>query len=120
MHGSDFHVKHDTWPLVSITDELIIVHRDALAVAPVIYIGAHKDSVVEVRSAADRAAVETASAWATLTIPAGGKTKIDLPGTGNVLHLVTKIIATKGAIFVSIASPVFFDAYFKQYSVPIG
>lgn len=116
MHLSDFHIKNNNWPLVASTDELIIVHRNQLAVAPVVYIGAHKAAVVPVRSALDREAVEVAAPWTTLNIPAGGMVKIDLPGTGNPLHLVTKIQPTSGAIFVSIASPGEFDAYFKQFA----
>ena len=120
--SSDFHVKTDDYPLVSPNDELMIVHRDAMAISCTVFIGAHSDAVIEVRSDSNRELVETAAGPAVggsaLTIPAGGKTRIDLPGTGNPLHLVTKIQPTKGRIFVSIASFGEFDTYFKQIDVP--
>jgi hypothetical protein len=116
MHLSDFHVKFDNWPLVAQTDELIIVHRNQLAVAPVMYIGAHKAAVVPIRAAGDRSAVEVAAPWATLTIPTGGLVRTNLTDGSNPLHLVTKIQPTSGTIFVCIASPGEFDAYFKQFA----
>lgn len=120
MRLFDFHVKFDNWPLVATTDELIIVHRNQLAIQPVLYIAAHKAAVVPVRSAADREAVEVASPWTTLTLAAGTMQRIDLPGTGNPLHLVTKIQPTSGAIYVCITSPGEFDAYFKQFATNPG
>jgi len=120
--SSDFHVKTDDYPLVSKTDELMIMHRDAMAISATVFIGAHQDAEIEIRSDADRELVETASGPAvgvgTIKIPAGGKTRIDLPGTGNPLHLVTKIRPLSGSIFVSIASFGEFDTYFKQIDVP--
>jgi len=118
----DFHVRTDSYPLVSANDELMIVHRDAMGISATVFIGAHSDAVIEVRSDTNRETVEVAAGPAVggsaLTIPAGGKTRIDLPGTGNPLHLVTKIQPTKGRIFVTIVSFGEFDAYFKQVDVP--
>jgi hypothetical protein len=116
MHLSDFHVKFDNWPLVSANDELIIVHRNQLAVQPVIFVGAHKAAVVPIKASTDRAAVEVAAAWTTLTIPTGGLVRANITDGSNPLHLVTKIQPTSGVIFVCIASPGEFDAYFKQFA----
>jgi len=119
MHLSDFHVKTDAWPLVSPTDELVIVFRDAInaGFSPVAYVGAHDEVVVSVRTAGNREALETATPTTT-TIPAGGKTKIDLAGAGNPLNICSKITVTGGGIFVGIAAFGEFDAYFKQITVP--
>lgn len=123
MAQHHFSVRTDSWPMVSPNDELLIVHRNQVATNPVLYIGAHQQATVEVRSAANRELVETATAPAVggsaLTIPAGGLVKFDLgPGGGiTALDVVSKITTT-GQIFVFIASPGEFDAYFKQYSVP--
>jgi hypothetical protein len=117
MHLSDFHVKNDDWPLVASTDELIIVHKNALSVEPIIFIGAPQEAVIQIRSATDRSLVEAAAPWATINLVAGGKTSVRLPGTGNPLHVVSKITLTRGAIFVSLGSFGEFDAYFKQITV---
>jgi len=122
MSQHSFSVKTQAWPLVSSTDELIIVHRNQLAIDAVLYIGAHKESVVEIRSATDREAAETATVPAVggsaLTIPAGGMVKFDLPGAGaGALDLVSKI-TTDGQIYVHISSVGEFAAYFKQVDVP--
>lgn len=116
MHLSDFHVKFDNWPLVSQTDELIIVHKYPLSVKPVLYIGCHKSAVVPIKAALTLSAVETAAAWTTLTIPTGGFVRTDLTDGSNPMHQVTKIQPTSGTIFVCIASPGYFDAYFKQFA----
>lgn len=118
-----FSIKTDDWPLVSSTDELMIVHRNQLAIPAVLYIGAHRTATVTIRTAADREAVETAVipavGGAALTIPAGGIVKFDLgPGGGvTALDLVSKITTT-GQVFVHISSAGEFDAYFKQINVP--
>ena len=52
-----------------------------------------------------------------IQIPAGGKIKVDLPGTSNTLDLVTKVSTTKGNIFVSITSFGEYDTFFKQVDV---
>lgn len=122
MSQHSFGVKTQSWPLVSSTDELIIVHRNQLAVDAVLYIGAHKDCTVEIRSATDRSAVETAVLPAVggsaLPIPAGGMIKFDLPGSGvGPLDFVSKI-TTDGQIYVHISSVGEFAAYFKQIDVP--
>jgi len=120
--SSDFHVKSDDYPLVSLTDELIIVHRNQVVPGAVVFIGAHQDSEIEIRSDTNRETVEIAAGpavgGAALTIPAGGKGRIDLPGTGNPTHGVTKISLLKGSIFVSIVSFSEYDTYFKQIDVP--
>jgi hypothetical protein len=114
---ADFNVKTDAYPLVSITDELIIVHRNQVAVDAVVYVGSHQACEVEFRSAANRTAVESASPFTTLTLPSGGKARVDLPGT-NALDLVSKITPISGQIFVWIGSMGEFDTYFKQVDVP--
>jgi hypothetical protein len=114
---ADFHTKTDAYPLVSITDELIIVHRNQVVPSAVVYIGCHRDCTVEFRSAANRDAVEGASPFTTLNLPSGGKGRVDLPGTA-ALDLVTKITPTKGQIYVWIGSMGEFDTYFKQVDVP--
>jgi len=116
MHLTDFHVKFDNWPLVTANDELIIVHRNQLAIQPVVFIGAHKAAVVPIRAAADREAVEAASPWTTLTIPTGGIVRSNITDGTNPLHLVSKIQPTSGSIFIAICSPGEFDAYFKQFA----
>jgi hypothetical protein len=124
MSQHHFHVKTDDWPLVSSDDELMIVHRNSLAINAVLYIGAHRECTVEIRSALNREDVETATVPAVggsaLPIPAGGVVKFDLPGSGGgigPLHLVSKITTT-GQVFVHISSAGEFDAYFKQVNVP--
>jgi hypothetical protein len=117
-----FNVRTDAWPLVASTDELIIVHKYHIPVFPVLYIGAHKECQVEIRSARNREGVETATTpavgGAALTIPAGGLVRFDLPGAGHdTLDQVSKL-TTNGQVYVFIASPGEFDAYFKQYDVP--
>ena len=123
MTQHSFRAKTHDWPLVSSTDELIIVHRNQLAIDAVLYIGAHNDCTVEIRSATDREAVESATVpavgVAALTLPAGGLRKFDLPGAGaGALDLVSKI-TTNGQIYVHISSVGEFDAYFKQVNVPV-
>jgi hypothetical protein len=127
MAHHDFHVKNDDYPLVSIDDELMIVHRNQLVPSAVLYFGAHQDTIVEVRSALNRTAVEAAPGPAVgdpalggtgIFIPAGGKVRLDLPGTGNPLDLVTKVSTLKGNVFVSLASFGEYDTYFKQVDVP--
>jgi hypothetical protein len=127
MRLNDFHVFNNDWPLLSAGptdssgrntgDELIIVHRDQLAIDPVVFFGCHREATVEVRSALNMTDIETAAAWTTFTMQAGTKTRIDLPGTGNPLHQVTKITPTQGQIFVSIASLGEFAAHLKQVNV---
>lgn len=124
MSQHHFNIKTDDWPLVSSTDELLIVHRNQLPISAVLYIGAHRPATVEIRSALNREDVETAVVpavgGAALTIPAGGIVKFDLPGTGGgigPLHLVSKITTT-GQVFVHISSAGEFDAYLKQINVP--
>ncbi len=121
MKQFKFSTFQDTYPLVGNSDELMIVHRDSLAISATLYIGAHEDSVVEIRSAGNRESVEIATAPAVgvgvLTIPAGGRIRFDLPGTGNPLHLVTKLSALSGKVYVHITSFGVFDAYFKQVDV---
>ena len=112
-----FHVKTDAFPLLSTTDELLVVHRNQVVPSAVLYIGAHKDSTVEIRSAANSTAVEGVSPFTTVTIPSGGMTRVDLPGTA-VLDLVTKITPTKGQVYVWLASMGEFDAFLKQVSLP--
>ncbi len=119
---ADFHVRNTDYPLVSSNDELMIVHRDQLAQDAVLYIGAHRDAEVEIRSGQNREDVETATGPAvapgsSILIPAGGKIKFDLPGTGNALDLVSMVSTLKGEIYVSIASFGVYDAYFKQVDV---
>lgn len=116
MRLSDFHVKFDNWPLVISDDELIIVHKYQLAVMPTLYIGAHQAAVVPLRAATNRAAVEVAAPWTTLTIPTGGLVRVDLTDGTNPLNMVSKIQPTSGRIYVSIVSPGEFDAYFKQFA----
>ena len=116
MKVYDFHIKTDTWPLVSSNDELVIVHRYHLAIQPVVYIGAHKDCTVYVRTAKNRDLIESAAPWSTTTLPASGMIRLSLPGTADPLDVVSKI-TTDGAVFVCIASPGEFDAYFKQVNV---
>jgi len=123
-HQHHFHVKTDDWPVVSNTDQLMIVHRNQLAINAVLYIGAHKESVVEIRSATDRETVETATIPATggsaLTIPAGGMVKFDLPGGGTTpLDLVTKLSLLRGSVFVHISSSGEFDTHLKQVDTGI-
>jgi len=120
MRLSDFRVKTDFWPLVSSNDELVIVHRDALAVIPVLYIGCHEDTTFTIRSARTSLAVETASPWNTTSMNGGEKKKIDLYDGVDVLNIVSKIILTRGSIFVGIASFNEFDAHFRQVTVPNG
>lgn len=127
MKLNDFHVFKNDVPVVSYGqndstgapggDNLIIVHRDALAINAVVFIGCHQAAVVEVRSAANLTALASAAAWTTLTLGAGHKTSINLPGTGNPLHLVTKITPTSGRIFVSIVSFGEFRSYLQQVDV---
>jgi hypothetical protein len=117
-----FSIKTDSWPLISSDDELLIVHRNQLAINAALYIGAHKEATVEIRSAANREDVETATVPAVggtaLTIPSGGMVKFDLPGTGaGVLDVVSKITTTT-QVYVFIASAGEFDTYLKQYNVP--
>ena len=124
MGSHHFRVKTDDWPLVASSDQLMIVHRNQLALNAVLYIGAHEESTVEIRSAADREAVEAAVvpavAGAALTIPAGGVTKFDLPGAGTTpLDVVTKISLLRGSVFVHISSAVEFDSYLKQVDTGI-
>jgi len=116
MHLSDFHVKFDNWPVVSPNDELIIVHAYPLGVKPVLYIGAHRGAVIPIRASSSRAGVESATPWTTLTIPTGGLVRSDLTDGSDPLLQVTKIQPTSGTIFVCIASPGQFDAYFKQFA----
>lgn len=114
----DFHVKDDAYPKVGSTDELIIVHRDQIVPDSVLYIGAHSEAVVEIRSAPNRTDVETVAAHATLNIPSGGKVRDNLPGSGKTpLDAVTKITVIKGSIYIYIASFGEFDTYFKQVNV---
>jgi len=118
-HQHHFSVRTSDWPLISINDELMIVHRNQMAINAVLYIGAHEESTVEIRSAADREAVETATIPAVgvsaLTLPAGGLTKFDLPGGGTTpIDQVTKISLTQGSVFVHISSPGEFSTYLKQ------
>ena len=120
----DFHVKTDAYPLVSPNDEVVIVHANQLAPIATLYVGAHKDCIVEMRSAANRTDVETATGphvgdpstgGTGIFIPAGGKVRIDLPGSGfGALDLVSKLSPLKGQIFLMIVSFGEFDAYFKQ------
>jgi len=126
MGQHHFSTKSDTYPLVSNDDEVMVVHKHNLAVSATLYIGAHEDTIVEVRSAGNREAVEIASGPAVgnpalggtgIFIPSGGKARFDLPGTGNPLDLVTKISTLKGRAFVHITSFGEFDAYFKQVDV---
>ena len=121
MGQHHFSTKQDTYPLVSNDDELILVHKFAVNPSATIYIGAHTDAEVEIRSAGDREAVEIATgpavAGSAISIPAGGKARFDLPGTGNPLDVVTKISTLKGRIYVHITSFSEFDSYFKQVDV---
>ena len=116
MRLSDFHVKFDNYPLVSQTDELIIVHKYPLSVRPILYIGCHKEAVVPLKAATTLTGVEGATAFTTLTIPTGGLVRAELTDGTNPLHTVTKVQPTSGTIFVCIASPGYFDAYFKQFA----
>ena len=116
MRLSDFHVKFDNYPLVSQTDELIIVHKYPLSVRPILYIGCHKEAVVVLRAGTTLSNVESASPWATLTIPTGGLVRSELTDGTNPLHQIAKIQPTSGTIYVCIASPGYFDAYFKQFA----
>lgn len=118
MRLSDFRVKTDFWPLVSSNDELVIVHRDAIAVIPVLYIGCHEDTTFSIRSARNNQAVESATPWNTTSMNGGEKKKIDLFDSVDVLNIVSKITVAKGSIFVGISSFNEFDAYFKQVTVP--
>lgn len=120
---ADFHVKNDDYPLVSTNDELMIVHRNQLAQPAVVWIGAHRDAEIEIRSGSNRETVETAAGPAvapgsSIVLPAGGKIRVDLPGGGfSALDLVSKISTIKGEIFVSITSFGEYDTYFKQVDV---
>jgi hypothetical protein len=116
MRLSDFHVKFDNYPLVSQTDELIIVHKYALSVRPILFIGAHKEAVVPIRANTTLSTVEGTTPWTTLTIPTGGLVRVELTDGTNPLHQVTKIQPTSGSIFICIASPSDFNAYFKQFA----
>ena len=116
MRLSDFRVKTDNYPLVSQTDELVIVHKYALAVRPIMYIGCHKQAVVPIKAGTTLTAAEAAAAWTTLTIPTGGLVRTELTDGSNPMHQVTKIQPTSGTIFVFIASPGEFDTYFKQFA----
>ena len=122
MGQHHFSTRQDTWPLVSSDDELIVMHRDALVTDAAVYIGAHVAAEVEIRCAGNREDVEIATGphvgGSTLTIPAGGKIRVDLPGTGNTLDLVAKITPLSGRIYVHITSFGQFDAYFKQVDIP--
>lgn len=111
-----FNVTTDAQPLLSKTDEMMVVHRNQIVPDAVLYIGAHQDASVQIRTAADRSAVESATPT-TVNLPAGGTTRVDLPGA-NKLDLVTKITPLTGQIFVWIASMGVFDTYLKQYNVP--
>jgi hypothetical protein len=111
-----FYVHSDAHPRLSNTDELMIVHRNQLVPDATLYIGAHGTVSFEVRTAADREAVETATPTAH-TLPAGGKMRLDLPGA-NKLDLVTKITPLTGQLYVWIASMGEFDTYLKQVNVP--
>jgi len=127
MRLCDFHVFSDTWPLVSSGqndstgrpggDQLILVQREPISIDPVVFIGCHREATVEVRSAANTTAVETAAAWTTLNLPAGGKTRINLPGTGNFGDIVTKITPVTGQIYVTVVAFGEFNGYFKQVQV---
>lgn len=117
MNQHSFFLKPSVYPLVSSDDTLVIVHRNQVAPNAVLYICAHEESTVELRSALDRAAVETAAAWSTQILQAGAKIKIDLPGTGNALHVVTTVIPTRGRVYVAVVSIGEFDTYFKQVNV---
>lgn len=123
-----FNVRTDDWPLVASDDKLIIVHRNQLAIFPVLYLGAHEDCIVEVRSAATDAGLATATGPAVgdpgtggtgLFMPAGSKRKFDLPGGGfGALDLVTQVNVLKGKAFVHISSFGVFDTHLKQVDVP--
>ena len=123
-----FNVRTDNWPLVASDDRLIIVHQNQIGPFPVIYIGAHLDSVVEVRSAGNLAGIDAAVGPAVgdpaaggtgLLLPAGGKLRFDLPGaTFGPLDLVTQINVLRGQVFVHISSFGIFDTYLKQFDVP--
>jgi hypothetical protein len=117
MPQHSFHVKTDNYPLVSSDDTLVIMHKHQVAPNAVLWIGAHYEATVELRSAANREAVEIAVPFSTLSIPAGGKVKVDLTGTASTLDVVSTVIPTKGQISVTIASMGEFDTYFKQVNV---
>lgn len=125
---SDFRMKTDSYPVVSSGqadttgkpggDELIIVHREPLAIQPVVFIGCHTAGAVEVYSAQNTTDLESAAAWTTLNLEAGHKTRINLPGTGSPFDQVTKIKPIGAArIFVAIASFGEFETYFRQVTV---
>jgi hypothetical protein len=125
MQSHSFRVETANFPLVTVNDELIIVHRDALSVDAALFVGCHADCEFEVRSAADRTAVETVTVPHTvggtgsLTMPAGGKRRVDLPGAGAIPNdVVTKITVLSGRIYVSLASFGEHQVYFKQIDVP--
>lgn len=127
MKLNDFHVFNASAPVISSGqldstgkpggDQYIIVHRDALAIDATVFIGCHQEAEVEVRSAANLTDLETVAPWTTLTMPAGGKTRINLPGTGNPVHVVTKITPLSGRIFCGVVSFAEFNTYFKQVEV---
>lgn len=121
MGQHHFSTKQGTYPLVSNNDELILVHRNSLAVSATVYIAAHTDAEIEIRCAQNTEDVEVATGPAVggsaISIPAGGKTRFDLPATGNPLDLVAKISTLKGRIYVHITSFGEFDSFFKQVDV---
>ena len=124
-----FSVRTKDQPLVASDDKVIVVHREALSIFPVMYIGAHEDSIVEVRSAPNDAGLATATGPAVgdpstggtgLFLPAGGKRRFDLPGAGaGPLDLVTQINVLKGKVFIHISSFGLFDTHLKQVDVPV-
>lgn len=116
MRLSDFRLKTNVYPLVSSTDELIVVHREAFSLNAVVYVGCHEDATFTVQSAVDRTAVQTAIPWLTKTMSAGHRFRLDLPGDGDPTHQVSKITPSKGGIYVAIGSFGEFDAYFQQFT----
>jgi hypothetical protein len=111
---ASFFVHTDAHPRVSNTDELMIVHRNQIVPAATLYIGAHQAARFDLRTAADREAVEVASPTPHV-LPAGGKMKIELT---DPLLAVSKITPITGQIYVWIGSMGEFDTYLKQYNVP--
>jgi len=112
MHS--FFVHSDAHPRVSNTDELMIVHRNQIVPEATLYIGAHQDTSVEIRTAENRVSVESATP-AIVNLPAGGKTRVLL---SDALKLVTKITPISGQVYVCVMSMGEFDTYLKQYEVP--